>query len=75
MAVITKTNPKGTSDAKPFPKLMIGNRTNVIVLFSHIKTGTIQVKGNHSGQVGLHDSSWDMNYFKDYDGEITLSNE
>ena len=75
MAVITKTNHKGTSDAKPFPKLMIGDFTNVIVLFSETSVGTVVERGANSELVGYFNDEWDMPYFKDYDGEITLSNE
>ena len=58
---------------KKFPKLMISN-DGIIVLFSRYCSGTIIVGSRYKEQ-GEFSDMWEMCYFKDYHGEVTLKNE
>jgi len=58
-----------------YPKLMQSKLSGVIVLFSKDSHGTV-IKGatNKGSEVGQAVSSFDMDFFVDYDGTIELAN-
>ena len=65
---------KKTPD-KPFPKLMT-NAIGTIVLFSYYRIGVIiGIDGNSIGTIGEYRTDWNMPSFKDFEGEVTLSND
>ena len=58
---------------KEFPKLMI-DEDSMIVLFNMSEEGfVVCVKSGY--HLCYYSSSWAMEFFKDYEGEITLKNE
>tara|TARA_R110000822_G_scaffold219293_1_gene353492 strand:+ start:51 stop:266 length:216 start_codon:yes stop_codon:yes gene_type:complete len=63
---------KKIENVKCFPKLMISN--NFIVLFTELRNGTVVNDTDFIG-VGYCSKSWNMSDFKDYDGEVILSNK
>jgi len=66
------TNPKEKYEI-PFPKLMRGNGTGSIVLFTRKGVGTVVYNGGlHS--LGEHGTDWRASEFTDYDGSVILSN-
>lgn len=61
--------------AAPFPKLMKGVTTSVIVLFTKEKEGTV-VNGDGSiYKTGHHSDQWAFSRFEEYHGTVTLSND
>ena len=62
---------------KEFPKLMCYIlRKNLVILFSKDKTGTV-VSDSSLGEyysLGYHDNDWNMAFFEDYEGTVTLEN-
>jgi len=56
----------------PFPKLMI-SEDGLIVLFTKPGLGIVLHEGGLNS-FGEYDNRWGMNYFRDYDGTLTLSN-
>ena len=57
---------------KSFPKLMIAGE--LIVFFTKAKEGIVLcVEGDY--EVGEYQEGFNMSYFTDYEGEITLKNE
>ena len=63
---------KDTIKPIEYPCLMI-NQDDVIVLFRNRSKGTIVSSDNF--QIGSFFADWDMNDFKPFNGEITLSNK
>ena len=61
------------NNKKEFPKLMIAG-AGVVVLFNRDCEGTV-VGGEEYETIGHYSTGWDMEAFKDYEGEITLRNE
>lgn len=62
---------------KSFPKLMKRKDRNYdyIVLFIDESRGTVVHSNSSLGcSVGYHSTSWDMKFFEDFEGKITLSN-
>ena len=57
---------------RPFPKLMISQR-GTLVLFTSSEVGTLLKGADHP--IGYHASDFDSECFKDFEGEITLSND
>lgn len=61
---------------RPFPKLMISKTNNTtIVLFTSKNEGTILQSIDDHNPVGYHTQSFAYRFFKDFEGEITLSND
>ena len=56
---------------RPFPKLMISQR-GTLVLFTSSEVGTLLKGADYP--IGYH-SYFDNECFKDFEGEITLSND
>ena len=61
-------------ELKEFPKLMYAEKYFLTILFSSVSIGMVVV-GNSAYNVGTYGSEWDMKYFSDMKGSITLSNE
>jgi hypothetical protein len=61
------------SKEKSFPKLMISEES-LIVFFTSKRVG-VAMTSNKEYRIGKISSYWDMDGFKDYNGEITLKNE
>lgn len=59
--------------SKPFPKLMISDK-GTLVLFVSTEVGTV-IKSDSNYKTGEHLDDWVMSLFKDFDGEVTLSND
>ena len=64
---------ENAATVKGYPKLMVSNY-GVIVLFKKESIGTV-VLSDIRYEMLHYCSSWDMSFFKDYDGEVTLKNE
>lgn len=64
---------KPQQESKPFPKLMKGMLSGVIVLFTNEKTGTV-IKGNEDFYEGWCDDTWNMKNFTDYNEPVTIQN-
>ena len=61
-------------EEKPFPKLMIStNDRKLIVLFTSESEGTVVHKGNSVWLLGSHNNNWC--HFKDYEGDVCLTND
>jgi hypothetical protein len=58
---------------KGFPKLMIAT-DGMIVFFVKVKDGIVLCPEDNY-KIGEYEKGFDMSYFKDYEGEITLKNE
>jgi hypothetical protein len=65
----------GSKKVLPFPKLMKSNATNAIVLFYRHKEGQIVNGECHGYKIGFFMNQWNMDFFKDFNGTIKLSNE
>lgn len=60
----------------PFPKLMIASSTTAttIVLFDCAERGMcVAIEGKNPQSVGWYSDSWDMEAFKDFHGDITIT--
>ena len=60
-----------------YPKLMIEDREGIealIILFTKSGEGTVVYSENEDYPVGKHSDTWTNPYFRDFTGEITLSN-
>ena len=66
-----------TVTVKPFPKLMINTRNNLIVFFESEEVGQVLGKGNYSYDVGHIANDWISDNFTDLDPltVITLQND
>lgn len=75
---ITVNNTQANKET-PFPKLMIGKQSGIIILATGIEDEGIKgvVIGQESGvyKVGYYYDGWNRNNFKDYSGTITLEND
>lgn len=60
---------------RPFPKLMLSKKDHLIVLFCEPRIGTVLSTNDATFWSGRHESIWDMGWFVDFEGEITLSND
>lgn len=58
--------------AVDYPKLMIAKVDGEIVLFESKDNGTVVNAARN--RAGYRSDDWDMDYFTDYDGTVTLSN-
>ena len=56
-----------------FPKLMKGDVTGIVVLFTAPEVGTIVVKGG-SYRIGQHEDAFNMSKFEDFTDELILKN-
>lgn len=60
---------------KAFPKLM-GTKNGYIVLFSKPEKGVCLKKPESTADIiGSYYDEWNMDYFEDFNGSITLSND
>jgi len=62
-------------EVKPFPKLMMANDTGVLVLFTDAITGTAVNNVGGMYKIGYHSSCWHSSSFKDYEGDVCLTND
>jgi len=69
----TKITNQASQQEKPFPKLMI-DKDGEVFLMKDQSTGTI-VHSFFKENIGTHNDTWDMRTFKDFTGEVTLSND
>jgi len=58
-----------------FPKLMVMQPESVIVLFTNSGTGIVLSTGNNCYPLGYLHNDWNMIFFTDYTGSITLEND
>lgn len=76
MKIEIKENKKISN--KPFPKLMIGSLRSII-LASRLENGQIVgtvIKNNDNiYPLGYYSENWNKSEFKDFEDEITLSND
>jgi hypothetical protein len=66
-----------TQESKPFPKLMCGIESGNIVLFYKPHEGTVVFEGNfNDGNMGLGEffDAYNMEFFQDFTGSLTLQN-
>ena len=65
----------GIQKETDFPKLMHSN-DNCVVLFSGPKQGTVVSIDEETTMdtIGNHSTNWHPDYFKDFKGSITLTN-
>lgn len=69
----TKTSYDKTTQAE-YPKLMVSTTSGLIVLFTNDKTGTV-VHPNQMHHIGHWSDDWLPPCFKDYEGDLVLSND
>jgi hypothetical protein len=71
-----KSKITGTKDDNilDYPKLMISEETDRVVLFSKDGCG-VDVGGDKYQTNGMYRDSWDMGCFKDFHGTVELSND
>ena len=74
--MITTTVIKEVEEVKVlgFPRLMEGTESSVVVLFTESKKGVVVSVGTSENKIGWYHSNWQMEYFKDFKGELTLTN-
>jgi hypothetical protein len=67
---------KSTKDitGKSYPKIMISNGSDLVVLFTSFRTGIIIISYDKYHQVGEHRTDWFEDSFTDYNEPITLKN-
>ena len=58
-----------------YPCLMIYRKFNLIVLFDEEKCGTCINKGSSNDVLGEYETTYKMELFELFDGEITLKND
>jgi hypothetical protein len=63
-----------TQESKPFPKLMIGSQTHLVVLFVSEQVGVVITTGVSPYKVGEFSHNWYNPDFTDYNEPITLQN-
>lgn len=75
MAIRTQTGARSFPlDERPFPKLMIADDGDVVLMFERAKG--IYLKSRHAeNHIGEIVNGFAMGCFKDFDGSITLQNE
>ena len=62
------------SKEKGFPKLMINDDSDLIVLMTELGKGVVVRVDGHN-PVGCYVDCWIMDYFKDFNGTVTLQND
>ena len=74
--MITTTVIKEVEEVKVlgFPRLMEGTESSVVVLFTESKKGAVVSVGTGDNEIGWYYSNWQMDYFKDFKGGLTLTN-
>ena len=71
-----KSTVKDKKTERDYPKLMISlEDPMLIVLFDKPKFGAIVCDKRTCDKTGNYEDGWEMSKFKDFDGEVTLSNE
>lgn len=60
--------------AKPYPKLMVDTKLDIVVLFLQEEEGVVLDAFGSDFHFGEHDCDWDMEDMVDYEEKITLSN-
>ena len=61
---------------KPFPKLMVGARNQIVLMSKHGEGVSMNdVRGGFSSGLGHYSSGWIMANFSDYEGKLILENE
>ena len=74
MPKLTSTIIEGMPPAeKPFPKIMKSGKGKIIVLFSRWSVGMCLYNKEDPGNVGCLSETWDMEYFTDYSGPLTIT--
>jgi hypothetical protein len=75
--VISQVDIRKQEHNSEFPKLMIGNETEIIVLFNWPSGGTILNIGNGATglEIGDYFTEWKMETFKDFHGTVILNNQ
>jgi hypothetical protein len=71
MPIISTTKDKNRNS---FPKLMISEDTQTIVLFNEEQIGVVVHPGTSTDYIGQVRETWDMDFFHDYNQPITLQN-
>jgi hypothetical protein len=59
----------------PFPKLMQGTNSGIVVFFSQEKKGQVLNGSNSAKSIGDYHEEFNMEFFTDFDGTIKLSNK
>lgn len=66
-------------EEKPFPKLMIAfdhnPRKGLVVLFSEEGAGVVVHTEDNIYEIGDHSTCWPPSYYKDYEGDVCLTND
>ena len=57
-----------------FPRLMEGTESSVVVLFVEPNKGSIVCVGTNDNEIGWYHNDWQMEFFKDFKGELILTN-
>jgi hypothetical protein len=75
--VVSQVEIKKQEHNSEFPKLMIGDKTGIIVLFNWHSRGTVINTGDGTTcvEIGEHYTEWKMETFKDYEGSVILNNK
>ena len=75
--MVTTTVIKEVEEVKVlgFPRLMEGTESSVVVLFTESKKGAVVSVGTSDNEIGWYHHNWQMDYFKDFKGELTLKNK
>lgn len=72
--MVTATITPDAPTPKSFPKLMISN-VGSVVYFTRKERGILVFKGEGTDdKVGDYSTCWDMEFFSDFSGTITLKN-
>lgn len=68
-----KVNETPKKNVKSFPKLMSSHK-GTIVLFYTKYCGVCLQNGGTNTPIGQYSTGWAMEFFEDFEGEVTLSN-
>jgi len=71
-------NEKGKTKAKEFPKLMIGTLGTIVLMVSYgvgFAIDSNKKTDSKFKEIGSFHDKWQMEFFKDFEGSITLSND
>ena len=68
---VTETKPNRIN----YPSLMISNYDGIIVLMTGTEKGTVLNPSTSIKKIGYTGEGWIMDNFRDFEGEITLSNK
>ena len=72
-----KSEYKEENVSSVYPKLMIDDRVKnevVVVLLNDYGDGTVVYSENQEYLIGYNSDTWNQGFFRDFTGEITLSN-